>query len=44
LKGKGAAVFCKKCGHIMQSFTVGNAKLLEWGFCVNRIAEMMKTD
>jgi hypothetical protein len=29
LKGKGAAVFCKKCGHIMQSFTVGNAKLLE---------------
>ena len=42
LKAKGDASFCKKCGHIMQGFTVGNAKLLECGFCGNRIAEMMK--
>jgi ribosomal protein L32 len=41
LKAKGDASFCKKCGHIMQYFTVGNAKLLECGFCGNRIAEMM---
>lgn len=38
LKAKGDASFCKKCGHIMQGFTVGNAKLLECGFCGNRIA------
>jgi len=44
LKVKGDSVFCKKCGHIMQGFTVGNAKLLDCGFCGNRIAEMMKTD
>jgi hypothetical protein len=44
LKAKGAAIFCKKCSHIMQGFAVGNAKLLECGFCGNRIAEMMKTD
>ncbi len=44
LKTKGAAVFCKKCGHIMQGFSVGNAKLLECGFCGNRIAEMIKSD
>ncbi len=44
LKAKGEASFCKKCGHIMQGFTVGNAKLLECGFCGNRIAEMKKSD
>jgi len=44
LKAKGDAIFCKKCSHIMQGFTVGNAKLLDCGFCGNRIAEMMKTD
>jgi ribosomal protein L32 len=44
LKAKSDVSFCKKCGHIMQGFTVGNAKLLECGFCGNRIAEMMKTD
>ncbi len=44
LKAKGDASFCKKCGHIMQFFTVGNAKLLQCGFCGNRIAEMMKGD
>jgi hypothetical protein len=44
LKGKGNATFCKKCGHIMQYFTVGSAKLLQCGFCGNRIAEMMKSD
>ena len=44
LKAKGDASFCKKCSHIMQYFTVGNAKLLQCGFCGNRIAEMMKND
>ncbi len=44
LKAKGNASFCKKCGHIMQGFTIGNAKLLECGFCGNRIAEMKKRD
>jgi hypothetical protein len=44
LKAKGDAAFCKKCGHIMQGFAVGNAKLLQCGFCGNRIAEMMKSD
>ena len=44
LKAKGDAIFCKKCFHIMQGFTVGNAKLLQCGFCGNRIAEMMKGD
>jgi hypothetical protein len=44
LKAKGDAIFCKKCSHIMQGFTVGNAKLLDCGFCGNRIAEMMKSD
>ena len=44
LKAKGDASFCKKCSHIMQYFTVGNAKLLQCGFCGNRIAEMMKSE
>lgn len=44
LKAKSEVSFCKKCGHILQGFTVGNAKLLECGFCGNRIAEMMKGD
>jgi hypothetical protein len=44
LKAKSEVSFCKKCGHIMQGFTVGNAKLLQCGFCGNRIAEMMKGD
>jgi ribosomal protein L32 len=42
LKAKGDASFCKKCGHIMHCFTVGNGKLLECGFCQNRIAEMIE--
>jgi hypothetical protein len=28
LKLKGDKAFCKKCGHLMEYFTVGNAKLL----------------
>lgn len=42
LKAKGDASFCKKCGHMMQYFTVGNAKLLQCVFCGNRIAEMIE--
>ncbi len=41
-KSKGNATFCKKCGHIMHHFTVGNAKLLQCSFCGNRIAEMIQ--
>ncbi len=44
IKAKGDATFCKKCGHIMQYFTVGNAKILQCGFCGNRIAEMVKSE
>lgn len=44
MKAKGDASFCKKCGHMNQYFTVGNAKLLQCGFCGNRVAEMMKSD
>jgi hypothetical protein len=42
LKVKGDTEFCKKCGHVMQYFTVGNAKLLECVFCGNRVAQMIK--
>lgn len=42
LKLKGDATFCKKCGHVMQYFTVGNAKLFQCGFCGNRVAEVIK--
>ena len=42
LKAKGNAAFCKKCGHIMQYFTVGDAKLFQCVFCGNRVAEMIK--
>ncbi|CAG0974011.1 hypothetical protein METP2_01567 [Methanosarcinales archaeon] len=41
-KAKSNAIFCKKCGHIMQYFSVGNAKLMQCGFCGNRIAEMIQ--
>jgi len=44
MKAKGETSFCKKCGHVMQYFTVGNAKLLQCGFCGNRIAEMVKSE
>jgi hypothetical protein len=44
MKAKGDASFCKKCGHMMQYFTVGNAKLLQCIFCGNRIAEMIEND
>ena len=44
LKAKGDASFCKKCDHLMQYFTIGNAKLLQCVFCGNRIAELMKND
>ncbi len=44
MKAKGEATFCKKCGHIMQYFTVGNAKLLQCGFCGNRVAEMVSNE
>ncbi len=43
-KAKGDASFCKKCGHIMQYIAAGDAKLLQCGFCGNRIAEMVKSD
>lgn len=42
LKLKGDTAFCKKCGHLMEYFTVGNAKLLQCGFCGNRVAEMIQ--
>ena len=42
MKTKGGASFCRKCGHMMQYFTVGNAKLLQCIFCGNRIAELME--
>ena len=42
LKVKGDTAFCKKCGHMMQYFTVGNAKLLQCVFCGNRVAEMIQ--
>ncbi len=42
LKLKGDTAFCKKCGHMRQYFTVGNAKLLQCVFCGNRVAEMIK--
>jgi len=42
LKAKGDAAFCKKCGHLMQYFTVGNARLMQCGFCGNRVAEMIE--
>ena len=42
LKLKGDTAFCKKCGHMMLYFTVGNAKLLQCGFCGNRVAEMIQ--
>jgi hypothetical protein len=44
MKAKGDASFCKKCGHMMQYFTVGNAKLLQCIFCGNRIAEMIENE
>jgi len=44
MKAKGDASFCKKCGHRMQYFKVGNAKLLQCIFCGNRIAEMIEND
>ena len=44
MKAKGDGSFCKKCGHVMQYFTVGNAKLHQCGFCGNRVAEMVKSD
>ena len=42
LKVKGDTAFCKKGGHLMEYFTVGNAKLLQCSFCGNRVAEMIK--
>ncbi|CAG0965927.1 hypothetical protein METP1_00972 [Methanosarcinales archaeon] len=42
IKAKGNTTFCKKCGHMMQYFTVGNAKLLQCVFCGNRVAEMIE--
>jgi hypothetical protein len=41
-KSKGDPTFCRKCGHLMEYFTVGNAKLLQCGFCGNRVAEVIK--
>jgi len=42
LKVKSDTAFCKKCGHMMQYFAVGNAKLLQCVFCGNRVAEMIQ--
>ena len=44
MRAKGDMLFCKKCSHVMQSFTVGNAKLFQCGFCGNRVAEMVKNE
>ncbi len=44
IKAKGDTLFCKKCGHVMQYFAVGSAKLFQCGFCGNRIAEMVKSE
>ncbi len=44
MKTKGDATFCKKCGHIMQYLTVGNARLLQCRFCGNRVAEMVNKE
>ena len=41
-KAKGNATLCKKCGHIIQYFSVGNARLMQCGFCGNRIAELIQ--
>ena len=42
LKVKSDIAFCKKCGHMMQYFSVGNAKIMQCGFCGNRVAEMIQ--
>lgn len=42
MKSKGDTTFCKKCGHMMEYFKVGNAKLLQCIYCGNRIAEMIE--
>lgn len=42
LKVKENKAFCNKCGHIMQNFAVGNAKLMQCVFCGNRVAEMIQ--
>ncbi len=44
MRAKGDTSFCKKCGHIMQYIAVGDTKLLQCGFCGNRIVEMVKND
>ncbi len=44
MKAKSDTSFCKKCGHRMQYFKVGNAKLFQCGFCRNRIAEMIENN
>ncbi len=41
---RGDITFCRKCGHMMQYFMVGNAKLLQCVFCGNRVAELIQTD
>jgi hypothetical protein len=33
LKEKSDIAFCKKYGHMLLYFTVGNARLLQCGFC-----------
>jgi len=42
LKVKSDIAFCKKCGHLMQYLSVGNAKLMQCGLCGNRVAEMIQ--
>jgi hypothetical protein len=39
---KSNIAFCKKCGHMMKYFTVGNAKFLQCVFCGNRVAQMIQ--
>ena len=41
-KAKGYPIFCKKCSHLMQYFTVGNAKLYECDFCGNRVTDVIR--
>lgn len=43
IKAKGNTTFCKKCGHLMHNFAIGNAKLFQCGFCGNRVAEMIQS-
>jgi len=42
LKVKGNTAFCKKCGHMIHNFKVGNAMLLQCISCGNRVSQMIQ--